>query len=84
MLCASVSLYVITYESDTGEQVDTVLPSECSSGECSNSFVLPVDSSASQYSVSVTAVGLGVTSDSQTVGGCIFIVIFDDAIYSLD
>ena len=40
-----------------------VLPSECSSGECSHTFTVPVDSSASQYSVSVTAVGLGVTSD---------------------
>ena len=64
-----MQLYVITYESDTGELLNgTVLPSECSFGECSHEFPVPVDSSASQYSVSVTAVGLGVTSDTKTVG----------------
>ena len=69
--CASVLEYDITYQSDTGE-LDTypLLPSECSAGECSHSFNVPVDGSASQYSVSVTAVGLGieVTSDTKTVG----------------
>ena len=59
-------MYDITYESDTSQQATyTVLPSECSCGECSHSLV---DGSASQYSVSVTAVGLGVASDKKTVG----------------
>ena len=69
--CAIVLLYEITYESNTGEQVTyTVLPSECSAGECSHSFDVPVDGSVSQYSVSVTAVGMGieVTSNTRTVG----------------
>ena len=69
--CASVLKYDITYKSDTGE-LDTypLLQSECSAGECSHSFNVSVDGSASQYSVSVTAVGLGieVTSDTKTVG----------------
>ena len=62
--------YNITYDSGTSEPVtNTVLPSECSSaGECSHTFTVPVDGSASQYSVSVTAVGLEVTSDTRTVG----------------
>ena len=74
--------YNITYDSGTSEPMtNTVLPSECSSAsECSHTFTVPVDGSASQYSVSVTAVGLGVTSDTRTVGmymssSCLLIMV---------
>ena len=78
LLCESVMYYKITYamESDSlisklfpNTYIMIVYPTECSLAKCSHSLTgILEDYNVTKYSVSVTAVGLGVTSDTKTVG----------------